>query len=92
MCKHQTKGNLIAVIGRVQTRSYDGNDGNRKYATDIQYLESKGSRANGKMEHPEPQQGSEIQNEAPANTEYEGNQVEHYGEGEQIVNNRWGRN
>lgn len=29
------KGRLVAVDGRLQTRSYDGNDGQRKYITEI---------------------------------------------------------
>ncbi|MBM0064960.1 single-stranded DNA-binding protein [Alkalicoccobacillus gibsonii] len=44
------KGSLIAVNGRIQTRSYDNNEGRRVYVTEvvaerISYLESKGSRS-----------------------------------------------
>jgi len=42
------KGSLIGVEGRIQTGSYDGQDGIKKYTTDIvcdsvQFLEPKGS-------------------------------------------------
>ena len=41
-----TKGRRIGVEGRIQVRSYDGNDGQRKYATDVvadnvEFLDSK---------------------------------------------------
>lgn len=33
--KYQTKGNLLAIVGRIQTGSYDAQDGTRKYTTDV---------------------------------------------------------
>ena len=49
MKKYLTKGSQIAVSGRIQTGSYDGQDGKRVYTTDVvveefQFLDSKGSR------------------------------------------------
>lgn len=46
--KYQKKGSLISVVGRIQTRSYDNNDGKKVYVTEIlaeniEYLESKKS-------------------------------------------------
>ena len=46
--KYLEKGRLVAVSGRIQTRSYEGNDGNRRYVTEIiadevQFLERKQS-------------------------------------------------
>jgi single-strand DNA-binding protein len=46
LCKYQTKGNLIGVQGRIQTRNYEDNDGKTIYITEvvadsIQFLESK---------------------------------------------------
>ena len=43
-----TKGRRVGVEGRIQVRSYDGNDGQRKYATDVvadnvEFLDSKNS-------------------------------------------------
>ena len=49
MNKYLTKGSQIAVDGRIQTGSYDGQDGKKVYTTDVvvenfQFLDSKGSR------------------------------------------------
>lgn len=48
--KYQKKGSLISVVGRIQTRSYDNNDGKKVYVTEIlaeniEYLESKKSES-----------------------------------------------
>ena len=42
--KYLSKGRLVAVAGRIQTRSYDGPDGQRRYtwevvADEVQFLE-----------------------------------------------------
>lgn len=47
--KYVTKGNLVAIDGRIQTRNYDDKDGKKVYVTEIvadnvQFLESKGGR------------------------------------------------
>ena len=49
MKKYLTKGSQIAVDGRIQTGSYDGQDGKKVYTTDViienfQFLDSKSSR------------------------------------------------
>ena len=49
MKKYLTKGSQIAVSGRIQTGSYDGQDGKKVYTTDVvidefQFLDSKNSR------------------------------------------------
>ena len=46
--KFLSKGSLVGVEGRIQTRSYDDQDGNRKYITEIvcdsvQFLDTKSS-------------------------------------------------
>ena len=46
-----TKGRLIAVEGRIQTRNYENNEGRRVYVTEViasnvQFLESKNSTMN----------------------------------------------
>lgn len=33
--KYQTKGNLLAIIGRIQTGSYNAQDGTKRYTTDV---------------------------------------------------------
>lgn len=48
--KYLTKGSLISIEGRIQTRSYDGADGKRVYVTEViadnfEFLESKGQHA-----------------------------------------------
>jgi single-strand DNA-binding protein len=48
LANYMKKGSMIGVDGRVQTRSYDGQDGKKVYVTEvqaenIQFLESKGS-------------------------------------------------
>ena len=32
---YMTKGNLVAVSGRIQTRSYEAKDGTRRYVTEV---------------------------------------------------------
>jgi len=46
--KYLTKGRLVAVSGRLQVRSYEGQDGQRRYVTEVvadevQFLERAGS-------------------------------------------------
>ena len=48
--KYLTKGSLISVEGRIQTRNYDGADGKKVYVTEVvadnfEFLESKGQRS-----------------------------------------------
>ena len=49
MCeKYVFKGNMLAVVGRIQTRSYDAQDGSKRYVTEvvadeIQFLSSPSS-------------------------------------------------
>ena len=35
LANYQKKGNQIAVTGRIQTRSYDGKDGIKRYVTEV---------------------------------------------------------
>ena len=48
--KYITKGSLVAVEGRIQTRNYDDKDGKKVYVTEVeadnvQFLEPKGHRS-----------------------------------------------
>ncbi len=57
IAKYMTKGRLVAVEGRIQTRNYDDKDGKKVYVTEIiaqnvQFLESKGSSTNNQIEVP----------------------------------------
>ncbi len=47
--RYTTQGSMVAVEGRIQTRNYDGNDGVRRYVTEVVadnvvFLETKGSQ------------------------------------------------
>ena len=49
--KYMTKGRLIAVEGRIQTRNYDNNEGKKVYVTEVvannvQFLESRNATNN----------------------------------------------
>lgn len=35
ICKYFHKGSMIAVVGNIQTRSWDGADGKKQYATEV---------------------------------------------------------
>ena len=35
ICKFFKQGSMIAVVGSIQTRSWDGQDGKKQYATDV---------------------------------------------------------
>lgn len=48
VAQYTKKGSLVYVEGRLQTRSWDGQDGQKRYATevvanDVQFLESRGA-------------------------------------------------
>lgn len=52
--KYLTKGSLISIEGRIQTRNYDGADGKKVYVTEVvadnfEFLETKGQRSNTSM-------------------------------------------
>ena len=55
LAEHTRKGSLIGIVGRIQTRNYEGNDGKRVYVTEVvadsfTFLESKkqaGSKGSG---------------------------------------------
>lgn len=58
--KYLTKGQQVGVSGRIQSRSYDGNDGKRRYITEIiadevQFLSSPGRKnESGENSTPKP--------------------------------------
>lgn len=35
ICRYFKKGSMIAVVGSIQTRSWDGQDGKKQYATEV---------------------------------------------------------
>ena len=51
VCNFLDKGSLVSIEGRIQTGSYDGQDGNKRYtfevvADSVQFLESKSQSQN----------------------------------------------
>lgn len=64
IAKFFRKGNRIAVVGTIQTRSWDGADGKRQYSTEVvvdewEFVETKAEAGNGGYEQPQfnaPQQ------------------------------------
>lgn len=60
LSNYQTKGSRIGVVGRIQTGSFEGQDGKRVFTTDvmvdrIEFLDSK-NQSNG--QNPSPQQNN----------------------------------
>src|SRR5699024_25457 len=54
LANYMKKGSQIGIDGRIQTRSYEGKDGNMVYVTEvvadsIQFLESKGGQQQGQQ-------------------------------------------
>lgn len=52
LAKYQTKGSLIGLEGRIETSSFEGQDGKRVFTTDvvaenIQFLEAKANNSSG---------------------------------------------
>lgn len=58
--KYMSKGRLIAVEGRIQTRNYENNEGRKVYVTEViasnvQFLESRNTQSSGNIDTmPEP--------------------------------------
>ena len=77
--KYTRKGSLIGVTGRIQTRSYDGKDGQRVYVTEvvvnsIAFLESKNSNGNNGATQ-QPNNSRSQSHAAPQQTPQSGQQA-----------------
>ena len=73
MAQYLHKGSLIGVDGRIQTRNYDNQQGQRVYVTEVitdsvQFLEPKNSQSNNNYN-----QGGYQQNNNFQNNSYQGN-------------------
>ncbi len=58
--KYFKKGNKIGIVGTIQTRSYDGEDGTKRYATEVvveecEFVQSKKCDNNDKAEETKPE-------------------------------------
>ena len=56
VCKYCTKGSMVAVIGRITSRSYDAQDGTKRYVTEVvadnvRFLSSKGASADNSVNY-----------------------------------------
>jgi single-strand DNA-binding protein len=65
--KYLTKGSLVGIDGRIQTRNYDGQDGKKVYVTEViadnvQFLGAKGGRDNNSVS---PQDFSGFESQIP---------------------------
>ena len=73
IAKYCTKGSQVAVEGRIQTGSYDGQDGTKRYTTDIvadnvTFLGSKGGNDIGYQQNePYPQEPPMYQDNSATN-------------------------
>jgi len=57
------KGSRIGIVGSLQTRSYDGNDGQKRFVTEVlvdeaEFVESSGGKAPGQEAVHQPSAGS----------------------------------
>lgn len=72
LANYMSKGSLVGVDGRVQTRSFDNSEGKKVYVTEIvadsvQFLESKGGSSSGQSDNQNNKDMSRItkQNDDP---------------------------
>ena len=75
MAQYLHKGSLIGVDGRIQTRNYDNQQGQRVYVTEVNvqnfhFLESKGTHQ--EYENTQQPQKQEYQDTQQATTKYDG--------------------
>ncbi len=84
LANYMKKGSLIGIDGRIQTRSYEGKDGNMVYVTEvvaesIQFLESKGSQQQGnnanQYNNPNQQQNTQQQSNFNQTMQGSGKQI-----------------
>lgn len=85
LANYMKKGSLIGIDGRIQTRSYEGRDGNMVYVTEvvaesIQFLESKGGQQQGnntnQYNNPNQQQNTQQQSNFNQTMQGSGKQVD----------------
>src|SRR5699024_1559851 len=68
LAQYMSKGSLIGVDGRIQTRSYEGENGKRVYVTEVlaenvQFLEPSKNKGNGNQQPQNQGQGGYNQNQ-----------------------------
>ena len=68
--KYTSKGSLVGIEGRLQTRSFEGSDGKRKLITEvlaknIQFLDTKEKQEEKQSNDPSEEFGEKIENDLP---------------------------
>lgn len=68
--KYTSKGSLVGIEGRLQTRSFEGSDGKRKLITEvlaknIQFLDTKEKQEEKQSNDPFEEFGEKIENDLP---------------------------
>lgn len=68
MSKYVTKGSLLGIDGRIQTRSYDAQDGSKRYITEIvcdnvTYLDTRNTSENDNDEYQYDDSYSQVEKE-----------------------------
>ena len=91
ICNYFDKGNQIAIEGRIQTGSYDGQDGTKRYTTDVvldtfHFIESKNARNNASSETPYDYEQPAYE-EAPAEINVEDDPFADFGDSVSIDDN-----
>ena len=91
VCNYFDKGNQIAIEGRIQTGSYDAQDGTKRYTTDVvldtfHFIESKNARNNTSSETPYDYQ-EPVYEDAPAEINVEDDPFADFGDSVSIDDN-----
>ena len=91
VCNYFDKGNQIAIEGRIQTGSYDAQDGTKRYTTDVvldtfHFIESKNARNNANNETPYDYQEPAYE-DAPAEISVEDDPFADFGDSVSIDDN-----
>lgn len=74
VAKYCKKGSMVGVVGRIQTGSYQAQDGSTRYTTDVvadnvRFLSSKGGNGSSEYTDPMPDYSMGDQTSQPANLE-----------------------
>ena len=75
VCKFVKKGSQIAIQGRISTRSYDAQDGTKRYVTEVladnvYFLESKGNQEGDSNFPKAPEMNQQVSNKKNEDDDY----------------------
>ncbi len=93
VCKYLSKGRLVAVEGRIQTRNYDNNEGKKVYVTEVvalnvQFLESKnGGNTNNTPQNDNPFDNSDTNNKNVETVDVQSDPFENFGASVDLTDN-----